>query len=639
MAVDTTYQGNKGQDNDGIGIYIPKGVEINSYLADKYAAIDKEIKGGLHYIKYYEDLIDDSYAGIQPSKVRVGMLAFCHYKYNSGSPTLWRKLYILNDTPATTLSNWEELDTGSSITLNNVEVIPNINSLPSSANEGDIYNIIDGRQSSDIKEIYSAGGQTFLRLSPTNSTAGYPTAVQDNVEWDGNKWNDLVTGLDMNILVSGTAVSGISSSTTYQIGNYQIYNDTGNYSVVFELLDDSGFSVDSSGWGTFNPANTTLTGKLETSYTITKIANIVTQTPLTIEWLDVSTGFGINASEVALNSGARHSHTNKALLDNITDQGTGTLFLADDGTYKNPNSSALTASNIGTTLEWDGNTFEIPVGENTMVSPVLNVEWSVTENDGSTAYSLVSPYSVNDKNIIVDTGCKVNLNTAQFKYTIGANQYAPEEITGDWGSFNISPLNNIPADDTFTDALNGATLDLPISDITSNEQFDIDFTTYNVKRLKVNPSTWNVYLDTNNEINSESMSVTFGKSIYAGLLENQNGTFIDDLINVERFLIGSTNSAVIQYNNVQTSMINEYVYFLIPDSYGDIISFKEKFPNQSEYTLSVSNTINTYTNEDLIRIANVTDTSPSGVSETYRTYVTRLSNNYSTMVEYLKITV
>jgi len=38
---------------------------------------------------------------------------------------------------------------------------------------------------------------------------------------------------------------------------------------------------------------------------------------------------------VAANTAARHTHSNKAILDNLVDNGTGTNFLSDDGTYKN----------------------------------------------------------------------------------------------------------------------------------------------------------------------------------------------------------------------------------------------------------------------------------------------------------------
>jgi hypothetical protein len=39
-------------------------------------------------------------------------------------------------------------------------------------------------------------------------------------------------------------------------------------------------------------------------------------------------------TDVAANTAARHSHSNKSILDSIIDSGTGTNFLADDGTYK-----------------------------------------------------------------------------------------------------------------------------------------------------------------------------------------------------------------------------------------------------------------------------------------------------------------
>lgn len=49
-----------------------------------------------------------------------------------------------------------------------------------------------------------------------------------------------------------------------------------------------------------------------------------------------------NNTDVAANTSARHSHTNKTLLDTITDSGGGTQYLSDDGTYKTPPGAATT---------------------------------------------------------------------------------------------------------------------------------------------------------------------------------------------------------------------------------------------------------------------------------------------------------
>ena len=46
-------------------------------------------------------------------------------------------------------------------------------------------------------------------------------------------------------------------------------------------------------------------------------------------------------ADVAANTADRHNHTNKALLDTLTDGGTGNNFLADDGTYKGIGSNKL----------------------------------------------------------------------------------------------------------------------------------------------------------------------------------------------------------------------------------------------------------------------------------------------------------
>lgn len=51
----------------------------------------------------------------------------------------------------------------------------------------------------------------------------------------------------------------------------------------------------------------------------------------------------VNANtNVAANTAARHSHTNKTIIDNIIDNGAGNTFLADDGTYHNLFNRAIT---------------------------------------------------------------------------------------------------------------------------------------------------------------------------------------------------------------------------------------------------------------------------------------------------------
>ena len=46
--------------------------------------------------------------------------------------------------------------------------------------------------------------------------------------------------------------------------------------------------------------------------------------------------------DVAANTAARHSHSNKTILDSIINTGSGSAFLADDGTYKDVSNTFLT---------------------------------------------------------------------------------------------------------------------------------------------------------------------------------------------------------------------------------------------------------------------------------------------------------
>lgn len=48
-----------------------------------------------------------------------------------------------------------------------------------------------------------------------------------------------------------------------------------------------------------------------------------------------------NNAVVVANTSARHTHSNKSILDNIIDNGTGTNFLSDNGTYKTVSTRAI----------------------------------------------------------------------------------------------------------------------------------------------------------------------------------------------------------------------------------------------------------------------------------------------------------
>ena len=70
--------------------------------------------------------------------------------------------------------------------------------------------------------------------------------------------------------------------------------------------------------------------------------------------------------DVSANTSARHTHSNKALLDNLTNTGSGDNFLADDGTYKTVGTAdeKVKASSTDTTAGYldakvDGSTIEV----------------------------------------------------------------------------------------------------------------------------------------------------------------------------------------------------------------------------------------------------------------------------------------
>lgn len=77
----------------------------------------------------------------------------------------------------------------------------------------------------------------------------------------------------------------------------------------------------------------------------------------------------VNANvNVAANTAARHSHTNKSILDNIIDNGTGTNFLADDGTYKTVSSRVISTKTSDYTLAAGDDVVLLDASSNTVTA-------------------------------------------------------------------------------------------------------------------------------------------------------------------------------------------------------------------------------------------------------------------------------
>jgi hypothetical protein len=643
MAVDNTYQGPKGQDNDGQGIFIPAGVELNSYLTNTYIGIDKELKGGLHYIKYLEDLTDNSYAGILSSRVRIGMLAYCHQEYNGGNPVFHEKYYRLKDLPHTNILNWEELTTGSTVSLNKVGVVPTFNDLAllSNPDEGWLYNVIDARQEVEIFDIESSGGQTFICVTDIISNNNFQNDLDVVMSGSSYKsYKDISIGSSVFIDYNGSQLTpGPISSTEYKVGNYSLdVIGQNNVQFKFELLDDQGDPVNSSTWDTYSKlTNNAFTKRIE-PYTLSFFSKIITNTPLVIKWLRVFSGTEVDYSEVILNTAARHNqNTDIKLSEGTADEVTANEIRTFIDNFQSPG-SALVPANIDTdTLEWDGNKFGLPIETKTLVPSELTVTWDAKQSDNTTPYTFVSPNTTNSQDLVVETGCVVDLTNAQFKYQLTLSNYAPSEITGDFGVFSDN-LANIPPDNTFTNPLGSSTLDPLPTGLTSNSTYSLLFTKSNVKKLKVDPATWNVYLSVANETNSKTFRVRFGRTVYFGYSANDSISTLGDLNTVTSSLINNTTNGLLQVSGVQTDNSTKiYGYFLIADSFGNITSYVERFPSQSETVMTFNNTVNSLATESLIRLSNINITTPAGTTESYRVYRINAADNYQIQTQYLRI--
>lgn len=135
---------------------------IQNFAADKYIVIDKEIKGGLHRVKYKSQLlVTDKYDGIFNSRRVKGMLCYVEFE-DDDTPS--GKYYKLNIFPGTSFSHWEEIGSGANVTLNNPRTVPDLPArdalTPISA--GDFVNVGDARTPQEIIDLVPAYSASYI---------------------------------------------------------------------------------------------------------------------------------------------------------------------------------------------------------------------------------------------------------------------------------------------------------------------------------------------------------------------------------------------------------------------------------------------------------------------------------------------
>ena len=90
---------------------------IQSYAEPRPIVIDKEIKGGLHRVKYRSQLYDNTYDGIFTARRVRGMMCFVEWEDNGLTPC--NKYYSLVVFPGTKAEDWKEVGSGAPITISN----------------------------------------------------------------------------------------------------------------------------------------------------------------------------------------------------------------------------------------------------------------------------------------------------------------------------------------------------------------------------------------------------------------------------------------------------------------------------------------------------------------------------------------
>src|SRR6187431_490188 len=77
---------------------------IQNYAADIPIVVDKEIKGGLHRVKYRSQLYDSTYDGIFTARRVRGMICFVEWEDDGITPC--NKYYSLTVFPGTLPEHW-----------------------------------------------------------------------------------------------------------------------------------------------------------------------------------------------------------------------------------------------------------------------------------------------------------------------------------------------------------------------------------------------------------------------------------------------------------------------------------------------------------------------------------------------------
>ena len=97
---------------------------LQNYVNPSPIVIDKEIKGGVHRVKYRSQLYLYTYDGIFQERRVEGML--CYVEWEDDGLTRCGKYYCLKHYPGLTKDDWVEIGSGATVTLNNPKTVANL---------------------------------------------------------------------------------------------------------------------------------------------------------------------------------------------------------------------------------------------------------------------------------------------------------------------------------------------------------------------------------------------------------------------------------------------------------------------------------------------------------------------------------
>lgn len=199
----------------------------------------------------------------------------------------------------------------------------------------------------------------------------------------------------------------------------------------------------------------------------------------------------------------------------------------------------------GQGLTLDGsNKLTLDLDSTTIVTVAITTNWTIYKNDGTTPYTTSSSSS---KNLVTETGCKVNISSIYQYPTASTGQGLPTSVSGSWGT-------TLPGAATPSSIFTNSS-----TQISTNSSFS---TTIAKPRSGLIVSGSQVVFPTGSDTSTDSTSVTFYYPIYYGV-SALTSLASSNILHLTKSLQATSAKTITGV----TTTSSQYYYFCYPSSY------------------------------------------------------------------------